>query len=508
VQATWDNTTVRQLLKRETYAGVEYYGMSYRVADPATGDITIIRRPRGDWKRRETPDLRVIPDDLWARAQARLKVTAEAYRRRTAAASAGGPTRAGVYPSALVRPVCGYCGLELWLGRAGKYASFCCRNGAAGKKGCGLRTYKTVRIVEEAVLAHVQAAVFGHEFAADLVAAANAHLAAEAARPREDTWPIRAAVKATKAKRDRLLQLCETGGGELASVAARVKAHETELATLAARLREADGRLVPADPIGPAEVEAALAVLRDLLGDAVAVAAPILRELTGPVVVTQEATEGKRGASWTASFSIDAVPVLARLTQRRGCPTTGAWEYLSTAGWKSPLACRVATDFVPRYASLAADVKRLAKAVPASSASRRPWASTTTPPGRPSRSRRRASAPRWCPRCRGSGRGRGPAGRSTSPWRMTSPGCGTARACGWWRSPAASASTTPPGCHPTTPRRPPGGESPFLPIPTIGGTMTRPERATPVTPSPRLRRLQADVPSPARRQDSATSSHC
>lgn len=45
-----------------------------------------------------------------------------------------------------------------------------------------------------------------------------------------------------------------------------------------------------------------------LLAEDVATVAPILREITGPVVITQGERTGKRGAVWIAKFRIDAVP--------------------------------------------------------------------------------------------------------------------------------------------------------------------------------------------------------
>jgi hypothetical protein len=140
---------IRQLLTRDTYIGVEYYRKTYKVVDPDTGDITLGRRPRKEWNKREVPELRIVPDDLWQKTQLRLDECRKAYLKRKGDKKAG-PTRTSVCPSVLVRPVCGYCGNELWLGWSGKYASFCYLNGSAGKNRCKFRSYKTVRIVEEA----------------------------------------------------------------------------------------------------------------------------------------------------------------------------------------------------------------------------------------------------------------------------------------------------------------------------------------------------------------------
>jgi hypothetical protein len=68
--------------------------------------------------------------------------------------------------------------------------------------------------------------------------------------------------------------------------------------------------------------------LGSVLGPDVAVAAPLLRELTGPVVVDQVAGAAGSRPGWVARFTVRAVPLLARLTAARECPSTATWECL------------------------------------------------------------------------------------------------------------------------------------------------------------------------------------
>lgn len=100
-----------------------------------------------------------------------------------------------------------------------------------------------------------------------------------------------------------------------------------------------------------------MADLHALLTEDVASVAPILRELTGPVTVTQEKQQGKRGAVWIAEFSVNLVPVIARLTRQRSSSTSGAWGYLQSRGWKSPHPCETRVAFVPKHETLAGIVE-------------------------------------------------------------------------------------------------------------------------------------------------------
>ncbi len=81
--------------------------------------------------------------------------------------------------------------------------------------------------------------------------------------------------------------------------------------------------------------------------------APLLRELTGPVTVRVEREEGERRATWFAEFTINLVPVIAKLTAMRNCPTTRTWEYLETRSWTIQETEGVWLGTVPTYERIA-----------------------------------------------------------------------------------------------------------------------------------------------------------
>lgn len=331
---TWDSARIRQLLARSTYRGVEFYEMTYLVRDPATGGVTVKRRPPAEWRRRDVPDLRIVPDDLWERAAARLATSQAAYDK---ARAANGPTRADLHPKALVRPVCGVCEQPLWLGRSGKYASYFCRNGKHGKGGCTFRGYKSAKIVEEAVVDAVAGAVLGDGFVAEVVAAANQFLASQ---PDRTGGEHAAKLEAEVRRRQKAVEVVTAqlegadGTTDLGPVFERVSVMTRELTRLRAELAAAKaGTGEKPPPLTAEAVAPLLADLRGLLRDDVGAAAPVLAALTGPVVVTQEPVADGGDPEWVARFAVDAVPVLRSLAAKRGCPTAGAWEYLSTAGW-------------------------------------------------------------------------------------------------------------------------------------------------------------------------------
>jgi site-specific DNA recombinase len=326
---TWNWNTVVLLLTLDSYVGHEFYRKTQIVLDPETGRLTTVKFPKEKWKRREVPHLRIFSDELRARIDERLRRVGVDPEGKPRTRSKTDPGRAGLNGKALVRPLCGVCMHELWLGRAGKYASFCCLNGKDGKHGCSLRTYKAVGIVEDAILEFLWATLSSPEFVRKVVEEANAFLAKEAKLPRADSKAIERAVRRLDESITNLVTNLEgPNGHESKAIEDRIRENEAKRDELKEKLRIA--RLANQEPPAPLTQEAVEDMLRDLRGVLsrdVPEAAAILRELTGPIVVTQEAkVPGRRGTDWTARFTLNFVPVALVLAARKACPTSATWD--------------------------------------------------------------------------------------------------------------------------------------------------------------------------------------
>jgi DNA invertase Pin-like site-specific DNA recombinase len=88
----------------------------------------------------------------------------------------------------------------------------------------------------------------------------------------------------------------------------------------------------------------------------VAAAAPILKQLTGPINVKQGPKTGRRGASWVAEFTPNLVPALATLAASRGSPTRITLEYLNNRTWITTAKVEVTIEEVPTYEEIAPTV--------------------------------------------------------------------------------------------------------------------------------------------------------
>ncbi len=354
----WSPAGVRKALDRELYAGVDWYGKSYRVADPETGRVEVRRRPESEWRRREAPDLRIVPPDLWDRAKARQAVIKAAYRPP---AERPAVSRTDVYPTLLIRPRCGHCDGNLVLIRSGRYQSLQCRAGAGRQHGCRLTASKSVRILNAAVLGRLAPLIADPDFVDRVVAAANARLAELTAHPPSPD-PVRAELVAATARRRRLVGLVERGVGDADELADRIRGLDARVRALTDQLAGFTAAPPPStEPLTAAAAAALLADLPGLLAGDVAAAAPLLRELIGTVTVTQaddNPLSERGGAVWAARFTVDATPALAYLGRKKNCPTADTWEYLKSSGWTTPEGATVAVDYVPNYLRWAGEVVR------------------------------------------------------------------------------------------------------------------------------------------------------
>jgi DNA invertase Pin-like site-specific DNA recombinase len=83
VSAGWSVPALREIIRRRLYIGEEVWGMRETVYRRGTQTFRV--RPETEWKKRDAPELRIIPESLWRAVQ----------ERRARAASAIGCTRNG-----------------------------------------------------------------------------------------------------------------------------------------------------------------------------------------------------------------------------------------------------------------------------------------------------------------------------------------------------------------------------------------------------------------------------
>lgn len=317
---TWDGGKVRDFLDRDVYRGYEFRNKTRQIKDPKTGAVTTIKRPKADWKRREVPQLQLIEPEL-AEAVDRCRAeSAAAYGNRKSRDGKPARSRKRQYPVTLIRPVCGCCGDELSFARGGKYRNYWCANGQTGKHGCTFRGSKSVRIVESSILEHVREHVLTETFITRLVDEANDHIMNQ---PEPDSNRLTVIRDELDAIADRLADLeskledDETFRGleTVLKAIARMEAKQARLRREERELRAQENTDVPL--LTREDCETYLLDLRNLLGDEVHTAAPILHAILGDVVVEQQDMEDFKKPQWIAKFTLNGQAVVSYLTQKK-----------------------------------------------------------------------------------------------------------------------------------------------------------------------------------------------
>jgi hypothetical protein len=378
---TWSSNRIRKLYARSRLVGVEMFRMTKQIRDRDTGHVDVVENDRATWMTRPCPDMRILSDELADAVKAKLNLGSMRFGKNAAELRRDGKDpgrRVDVYPTVLVRPVCGGCGKPMALSRStGKYKSFVCLNSIHGGHGCRNKGNKSARIIDEAVLKVVSAQILDEGFITDLTAEVNIRLAEAARRPQDAAKKLEQEIASRQRQVSRLterLEKIEDAGG-LDTIFNKVAELNRQLEAKRAELKDEQrrNRRPPVTSVKEQEVVVALTQLREVLLADVGRAAPVLHALVGDVVIESRQVEGQKRPEMVAKFTIDGIPALAVLERGKGAgaddPTVGLWEFLNTDRWtthkKSPRGRRdvvVSLQRTPKYEVLLPQIVEMAEA--------------------------------------------------------------------------------------------------------------------------------------------------
>lgn len=217
---TWSSNRIRKLYARSRLVGVEMFRMTKQIRDRDTGHVDVVENDRAMWMTRPCPDMRILSDELADAVKVKLNLGSMRFGKNAADLRRDGKDpgrRVDVYPTVLVRPVCGGCGKPMALSRStGKYKSFVCLNSIHGGHGCRNKGNKSARIIDEAVLKAVSAQILDEGFVTDLTAEVNIRLAEAARRPQDTAKKLEQEIASRQRQVSRLterLEKIEDAGG-------------------------------------------------------------------------------------------------------------------------------------------------------------------------------------------------------------------------------------------------------------------------------------------------------
>jgi site-specific DNA recombinase len=79
VSRSWCPSSVRHILHNERYRGLVIWGKTQKVRSQETGKRIYRRKPQSEWRRREIPEQRIVPEELWAAVRRRMEIVERLY---------------------------------------------------------------------------------------------------------------------------------------------------------------------------------------------------------------------------------------------------------------------------------------------------------------------------------------------------------------------------------------------------------------------------------------------
>lgn len=319
----WAPTAIREMLYRELYRGELVWNKTQRVDRGGTKKKRA--RDEREWVRLKAPELRIVPDELWQRVDARLQMNQRVYKRKARGQLVGRPVPADFESPYLLGGFlkCAVCGGPLIptsrSGRGGKKTYYrCSMNWKRGASICDNATSVPTGVLDSAIL-HALSDVLDERVLTRAVDKALAKLREGTGGHDDRRAGIAREVSLIESRLGRLLEAIMKGG-PLDALIAQVKAEEQRKKVLAIKL---DGLQAVANvrTLDSARLKRDLAervaATKGLLTRNTAQARQILRKLLeGRMAVEPMAQGGKRGVRFTgkgtfgALFTGEAAPLM------------------------------------------------------------------------------------------------------------------------------------------------------------------------------------------------------
>lgn len=315
----WAQAGVKHMLRNELYRGVVCWGRSQNVMRKGRKS----NRPRRaeDWLRVEAPDLRVVPEDLWQRAQTRREGRRRVYPRNTRTGRLLGGTSWHDGHSDYLWPGFGRCVCKGSIRTVTQMHGTAPHRWAVRRYGCSTHQVRGAAachndvLIPQAVLDRALldalAEVLDERVLEAAVDRALARLHAGQERHRARRAPLERDLAQVQHRLDRSLDAFLNGAGTMPEIRAKVEADRQRRDALAAELAALDAAHAALDPERiKRELRAYAADVRALLAANVQQARAALRELlAGRCIDVEPVTHvgGRRGFRFKGVVALNHV---------------------------------------------------------------------------------------------------------------------------------------------------------------------------------------------------------
>ena len=153
----WSKTPVRRILKNERYLGRQIWGQQSVEHEPGTGRKIMRDNPRSEWRMEDRPELRIVSDELWHRAQqTRSEVRKSVAPKQNLARGKDARFHSKHLFTGFAK--CHLCGgaMTTVSGGSGSPRLGCNRSWNQGRDACPNRLTIRIKVAEPQILAKLQ----------------------------------------------------------------------------------------------------------------------------------------------------------------------------------------------------------------------------------------------------------------------------------------------------------------------------------------------------------------
>jgi site-specific DNA recombinase len=234
----WTKSPVSWILNNERYLGKQIWGQKSFEKEPGTGRSIARENPRSEWRVQDRPDLRIVSDELWERAQ---KTRAQVRKAVAPKQNLGRGKDARFHSHHLLTGFakCHICGgaMSSVSGGKGSPRLGCRKSWQEGRSACPNRLTIRMKVAEPQILAKLQSELLKPVAADYIVKSVEKEVRKALSQPKDAQGSTQRQLDSERRKLQNLVAAIEGGSDTPGTLLNAVKEREATINRLEAQLK-------------------------------------------------------------------------------------------------------------------------------------------------------------------------------------------------------------------------------------------------------------------------------
>jgi DNA invertase Pin-like site-specific DNA recombinase len=234
----WTRTPVSRILKNQRYLGRQIWGQQSVEHEPGTGRRIMRDNPRSEWRVEERPELRIVSDELWEKAQnTRAEVRKAVAPKRNLARGKDARFHSAHLLTGFSK--CQICGgaMTSVSGGSGSPRLGCRRSWGEGRDACPNRLTIRMKVAEPQILGRLQTELLKPSVAAYITTAVEKEVRKAVTQPKDESRSTQRLLEQERKKLQNLIAAIEGGSSTPEALLKAVREREAAIKRLEAQLK-------------------------------------------------------------------------------------------------------------------------------------------------------------------------------------------------------------------------------------------------------------------------------